>query len=664
LATSTDTTRIEGGTSQKTGGDVEFSSIETPSASATPAIGRLDEKNTTSSRIANSEAIECERNRLRSLFIVQRVLRCNTQTIVMSLQSSTTVLDYINSDGTAISSEDLKSWIKDSADAIEYAIELDKRKDACTGADATQLHELEDGAKARMETLIDGLASRWPQPEQIPSLTPCEKMSAKVDHLAELTDVSKEQSRRLLVQSSWDVYAAVTAHFDAEEASSAYTSRPSDTPVATTKHNSSGSGAQAPIWSPPTFAGPSGIEKLPKLTKKEEEAELVADRERVARLIRLSDKEYEKEKRHSRSQESKHPNSGPSMTFDPNDTKGTADDNVSTMPVSTRGTWLEDLANIFRSEPTRKRRNSSSDASSGSPDKKRCGMAEDTAATSTEVSQVESTANKWSSDLLQRQSPKVKLTLVSPPSIKPLLREVDWASTGKPASTGNSEFDKATESKLAQLRDMGFSNEERNARVLNECYGDVAVAAQALAERSPVDTWSDGPEGDGEEIQSSNVKAPVSTSRDQGDSLQSLDGSSIAGQGRKFIHSTVGTYESTGKREECQHYGSPKKNSIRNNDTTVFSEHLPKRPHYSHGHHTELATDELHWIHEILQASRSEEGRMDGDAIKVKKSADKGKGKATPRTGALCVLAAFQDVKEDLAREVQRRHSRWDEISG
>jgi hypothetical protein len=79
----------------------------------------------------------------------------------MSLQSSTTVLDYINSDGTAISSEDLNSWIKDSADAIEYAIELDKRKDACTGADATQLHELEDGAKARMETLIDGLASRW-----------------------------------------------------------------------------------------------------------------------------------------------------------------------------------------------------------------------------------------------------------------------------------------------------------------------------------------------------------------------------------------------------------------------------------------------------------------------------------------------------------------------
>jgi hypothetical protein len=591
------------------------------------------------------------------------MLRCNTQTIVTSLQCTTTVLDYINSDGTAISSQDLNSWIKDSADAIEYAIELDKRKDTCTGADATQLHELETGARARMDTLIDGLASRWPQPEHIPSLTPSKKISAKVDHLAKVIDVSKEQSRRLLVQSSWDIYAAVTAHFDAGEASSAYTSRPSDTPAATTKHKSPGSGEQAHEWNPPTFAGPSGIKKLPKLTK-EEQAELVADRERFARLIRLSDEQYEEEKRGSSTQESKRPNCGPSTTFDTNDTKGTAEDSISTMPVATKSSWLEDLPKIDRSESTRKRRNSSSDASSGSSGKKRCGTVEDTAATSTEANQVESAGNRWSSDLLQQQSPKIKLTLKCSSSIKPLLREVDWASTGNPASAGNSEFDKATKTKLAQLRDMGFRDEERNARVLDECYGDVALAAQALAESSPVDTWSEDYKGEVEDIQPSNVKAPVSTSGDQDDSPKRLDGSSTAEQRWSFIHSTIGTYQGTGKREECQHDGPPNKNSIRNNDSTVFSEHVLKRPHYPHEHPSELATDELHWIHKILQASLSEEGRMDGDAIKAKKSADKGKGKATPKTGALCVLAAFQDVKEDLVREVQRRHSTWDENPG
>jgi hypothetical protein len=304
LVTSKETTRIEGGTSEKTSGNVEIDSMETPSASAA-----WDEQKAEISRTLHRVNIQRERNRLLGLFKWGKKLQANTQTIIKGLESAISVLDYINSDGSALSSADLNLWIKNSADTIEYAIELDKREETCTNADVTQLHELQAGAKARMETLTDELASRWPQPTHVPSLTGSEKKSEKVDYLMRIIDDSEFEARELLVKSSWNLVAAVEAHFavDPEGDGLVHTNRPADTHTATTKPKSSGNGLRTHKWTPPNFAGPSGYIKLPKLTKEEEAAELVADKERVARLIRLNDEEDEKSRRNSTTQNSKYP---------------------------------------------------------------------------------------------------------------------------------------------------------------------------------------------------------------------------------------------------------------------------------------------------------------------------------------------------------------------
>jgi hypothetical protein len=324
-------------------------------------------------------------------------------------------------------------------------------------------------------------------------------------------------------------------------------------------------------------------------------------------------------------------------SFDTNVTEGSLiNDDVLIMPVP----------NADDSEATKKRRNSSNNASSGSPGKKRRGSAENTTAPSTEVDEVDFTRAEGSSDRSQRSSPKVKSVLAWPPISKNSSPKIDWGSSKNFARTSNLEFDKATESKLAQLRDMGFPNEERNTRVLKECYGDMSLATEALTKTSPVNSDAEALADEDQQGKLSTSKAPVLPNPVV--NLQNSLGFFNSG----FFHASPSKTHKQSKNVDKEPISS-----------LARQEHGPskkisKPQRHPYVYPTELATDELRWIHKLLQAARDEKGNMDGDAIKAKKSADKGKGREgeeTPKTWALLVLAAFQDVKEELVKEVRRK---------
>jgi hypothetical protein len=611
--TSTEAMEIEEGMSENERGKMELTSIKRPYAPIIPSPGHSDVENAIPTTLAHM-VFEAERKRLRELFQKLTTQRPSYDHIIDSLTrfGFGEYPEYNAQNGTGVSADEMSTWLEQSTNAIELAIQVEEQKSTCTGAEAADALELETSMVQGREVLIDQIARRWkpwsihrPDVTDAPSLPDLnDNMLSKVDQLVGIIGYNRKRARWLLVESAWDMQTAVAAHYDGDAAKVRTTDQSPDelsglemamaiqassdqtlldrthAPSTSAKSKQSNSGARSYEWGRcTTVAGPSGIKKLPKLTKDEEETELVADRKRVERLIRLNDEEDGEERRGVTSRKIKPFMSAPSSVVDTNDILSTIRAPVgkarTQSTASTKRTHFQTVLDLCGSNATRRRRDSSGDVVTESPPKKRRGTIEDAAITaSREMNQVGFI--RGGTPFREQPPPTSSIFLPARPvrSTNPPNEELDdagkiayiqklglananrsitvlfenkynlqkavaqlRAETGTVAPTEtqpdtavprNPEYTKAIDTKLAELREMGFLDDERNARVLNECYGDVSLATEALLSLTDTSSGDSRAEAEGMELtRLSNVKVPVPTTRGKSKEAQHRDDNNV-----------------------------------------------------------------------------------------------------------------------------------------
>jgi hypothetical protein len=389
----------------------------------------------------------------------------------------------------------------------------------------------ERGLPTRDEIGTVGSASK-----QLPDLEDLsDEQSDKVEQLLAITGGSKESSLRLLVRNYWDIQTAVVAHFDGVDAAEETESRETieegeivdtisasprpgsachDCPDCVNCFSPSTSGrsrdrerSRRVRWAPnPTVVGPSGIQKLPKLTAEEEEAELVAAREWLARLIQqIKEEEAEDgdDKAISpRSEDITNPIETEGISVANMLRTGTPTQENNQRVYDSIETTLfgsgsmrrsrpafQTALDIIGSSPTRKRRESSAKDGGESPPKKQRGS------TAPEQS-IPQTSILYLRPKEKELTFEEKLDLLRETgladdrrclevlfeqgghverALKFLQTQANTATTAVP-----SQKPTIVESDLLALRDMGFLDDRRNAHALNKCYGNIEEAVDYL----------------------------------------------------------------------------------------------------------------------------------------------------------------------------------------
>jgi hypothetical protein len=294
-------------------------------------------------------------------------------------------------------------------------------------------------------------------------------------------------------------------------------------------------------WEPnPTVAGPSGIQKLPKLTAEEEEAELVAAREWLARLLQQIKEEEEED--------------GDDKAISPTSediTKPIETDVISVANMLRAGTPTRENSqkiyesiettpsgsgfrrrsrpafqralNIIGSSPTRKRRESSAKDGGESPPKKQRGSAapeqsipqtsilylrpkEKELPFEEKLNLLRETGladDRRCLEVLFEQGGHVERAL------KFLQTQANTATTAVP-----SQKPTIVESDLLALREMGFLDDRRNAHALNKCYGNIEEAVDYLVGSMNILAESQQVEAESQQVEaeSQQVEAEASSS--------------------------------------------------------------------------------------------------------------------------------------------------------
>lgn len=203
--------------------------------------------------------------------------------------------------------------------AVSMAIDIDRQKsDPHLGSNAEQLISAEDdlekekdaifgmmwsiGQKQRDLNEISTRTSRdkdsinLEQPPKLSDLTV--NQHTLVESLVNIIDQSKARSLVLLVKNHWSVDGAAAAYFDEEDDPFVNSDEEEVNNAVLASQNTmpkDGYFSTVPDKQPEakSCAGPSGIEKLPVLSKEEEKAELDAARSRFAQLLRQHEDQHQ-----------------------------------------------------------------------------------------------------------------------------------------------------------------------------------------------------------------------------------------------------------------------------------------------------------------------------------------------------------------------------------
>jgi hypothetical protein len=680
--TSTEAREIEEDMSGNESGKMKLVSIEEPSAAAAltgsspnkditvparelpvtgvPHLSRLDEESAVPAIAAHNDDIEGERARLLNLFQILVMQRANTAFIMDTLKDAIShiSIEDESQDSTGVTPELKITWIKQLKEAIELTIDLEKRKENCTGAALADALEVETSVATGRDTLIESIASCLkPRVNSQADIAKTQSFSMMVDQLMGIIGCSKERCHWLLIENSWDVESAVAAHYDGPAAEFRATNLPDDmseTEIAmailaspdqallnsysappaklgtrasstTAKFKSS---RRRVRWAPnPTVAGPSGIKNMPKLTKEAEEAELVADRARVARLIRMNDEEEAEEAEEGRdfTPRSKRSMSTFSRTSEADIARDMTDYDPSTIrtsiekpTASTKRASFQTVLDVCGPNASKKQRDSTADIGSESPPKRQCGTTGDTALTTPR--ETNRTRSIRESTQLRPQSLPKSIFVCNVQNALAL-----------------------SQAKLATLRSMGFEDEERNARVLGECFGEVELAADSLSR--PSDSSSGDLASEAEEMehtQSMNFEALVSTYKGEGKVSQHRDSSSSdLDDVRTEEQQTLETNTHAGKKLTFQATITPSSYAALISPTTSRSPRaIPPL--------TDLSTNILALVLDVVKQNKDDDGP-------TRKSKAKGKDRTTAGSNTLQAFTTFQQVFTELYRVTEDR---------